>query len=42
MGKTALHGAAEKGESEKLKRLLDSGLYNINEGSDEPGWRGVR
>jgi hypothetical protein len=37
MGKTELHQAAERGESEKLQSLLDSGLFNVNEGSDEIG-----
>jgi hypothetical protein len=33
--KTKLHEAAERGESEELQRLLDSGSYDVNEGSDE-------
>jgi hypothetical protein len=34
MGRTELHDAAERGESERLQRLLDSGSFNINEGDD--------
>ncbi len=33
MGKKAkLHEAAERGESEELQRLLDTGAYDVNEG----------
>ena len=32
MGKrTALHEAAERGDSEKLQHLLDEGTYDVNE-----------
>ncbi len=31
MGKTQLHTAAQNGESEELRRLLDAGAYDINE-----------
>ncbi len=33
--KTKLHEAAERGESEELQRLLDSGAYDVNEGDWE-------
>jgi hypothetical protein len=29
--KTQLHEAAERGESEELQRLLDTGAYDVNE-----------
>jgi hypothetical protein len=29
--KTKLHEAAERGESEELQRLLDTGAYDVNE-----------
>ncbi len=32
--KTKLHEAAERGESEELQRLLDSGAYDVNEGDE--------
>jgi hypothetical protein len=32
MVKTKLHEAAERGESEELQRLLDTGAYDVNEG----------
>jgi hypothetical protein len=35
MVKTKLHEAAARGESEELQRLLDTGAYDVNEGSDE-------
>ncbi len=31
--KTKLHEAAERGESDELQRLLDSGSYDVNEGA---------
>ena len=31
MVKTALHEAAERGDSEALQRLLDEGIYDVNE-----------
>jgi hypothetical protein len=35
MGKrTKLHEAAERGESEELQRLLDTGGYDVNEGDE--------
>jgi hypothetical protein len=30
--RTKLHEAAERGESEELQRLLDTGAYDVNEG----------
>jgi hypothetical protein len=39
--KTKLHEAAERGESEELQRLLDSGSYDVNEGNDEKYFVGV-
>jgi hypothetical protein len=30
--KIKLHEAAERGESEELQRLLDTGAYDVNEG----------
>jgi hypothetical protein len=30
---TELHEAAERGESEKLQRLLDTGASDVNEGN---------
>jgi hypothetical protein len=39
--KTALHGAAGRGESEELQRLLETGFFDINEGSDEEYLEGV-
>ncbi len=35
--KTELHEAAQRGESDELQRLLDSGSYDVNEGSNEFG-----
>jgi hypothetical protein len=35
MGKTELHEAAKRGESEELQRLLDTGAYDVNEGNEE-------
>ncbi len=32
MVKTKLHEAAERGESEELQRLLETGAYDVNEG----------
>ncbi len=32
--KTELHTAAEYGDSEKLQRLLDAGLHNVNQGDE--------
>ena len=32
--KTALHKAAERGDSDSLQRLLDEGTYNVNEEND--------
>ncbi len=37
-GKTKLHEAAERGESEKLQRLLDTGSYDVNEGERNKVW----
>ncbi len=39
--KTPLHTAAAIGEREEVERLLDSGLYDVNEGSDEMFLEGV-
>ena len=33
--KTALHEAAERGDSDSLQRLLDEGTYDVNEENDE-------
>jgi hypothetical protein len=33
--KTKLHWAAERGESEELQRLLDTGAYDVNEGDED-------
>ncbi len=33
--KTKLHEAAERGESEELQRLLDSGAYEVNEKAED-------
>jgi hypothetical protein len=33
--KTELHEAAERGESEELQRLLDTGYYDVNEGAED-------
>ena len=41
MGKTALHEAAERGDSDNLQLLLDEGTYDVNEGSDGSGHFGV-
>ena len=32
--KTKLHEAAERGESEELQQLLDTGTYDVNEGDE--------
>ena len=32
--KSALHEAAERGDSDSLQRLLTDGSYDVNEGSD--------
>jgi hypothetical protein len=32
--KTKLHTAAESGESEELQRLLETGLFDVDEGCD--------
>ena len=34
MGRTELHEAAERGESERLQALLDSGRYDVNGRND--------
>ena len=39
--KTALHEAAERGDSDSLQRLLDKGTYNVNEENDEKYREGV-
>ena len=39
--KTALHRAAERGDSEKLKFFLDEGMCDVNEESDEKYYEGV-
>ncbi len=39
--KTQLHTAAERGESEELQRLLETGVYDIHEGSNEEFCLGV-
>ena len=31
---TALHEAAERGDTDSLQRLLDEGIYDVNERSD--------
>jgi hypothetical protein len=33
--KTKLYEAAERGESEELQRLLDTGAYDVNEGDED-------
>ena len=33
--KTPLHEAAERGESEKLQRLLEAGTYDVNAGDGD-------
>jgi hypothetical protein len=33
--KTALHEAAEDGDSERLQRLLDKGSYDVNGGDED-------
>jgi hypothetical protein len=32
--KTKLHEATERGESEELQWLLDTGTYDVNEGNE--------
>jgi hypothetical protein len=39
--KTVLHTAAEEGKSEELQQLLDTGEYDVNQGSDEEFHKGV-
>ncbi len=49
--KTELHDASQKGESERLQHLLETGSYDVNEFDDpeeqvdqereREGWRGV-
>jgi hypothetical protein len=39
--KTRLHTAAERGESEELQRLLETGAFDVNEESDEKYSEGV-
>ncbi len=34
-GKTQLHEASERGESEELQRLLGTGAYDVNQVDDE-------
>ena len=41
MVKTALHEAAQRGDTEKLKELFDEGIYDVNEESDQFGYTGV-
>ena len=39
--KTALHEAAERGDSETLQQLIDERTYDVNEESDEEYFEGV-
>ena len=40
MGKrTALHEAAERGDSDRLQHLLDEGIYDVNEANEQPDER---